>query len=60
MLVSYDMLGLFDGFVPSFVKQYAKLAEEVVGAARTYVDEVQQQQFPPRAESVADVDRSRR
>ena len=60
VLVSYDMLGLFDGFVRSFVKQYAKLAEEVVGAARTYVDEVQQQQFPPRAESVADVDRSRR
>jgi 3-methyl-2-oxobutanoate hydroxymethyltransferase len=60
VLVSYDMLGLFDGFVPSFVKQYANLADEVVGAARTYVDEVKQQQFPPRAESVADVDRSRR
>ena len=26
VLVSYDMLGLFDGFVPSFVKQYAHLA----------------------------------
>jgi 3-methyl-2-oxobutanoate hydroxymethyltransferase len=60
VLVSYDMLGLFDGFVPSFVKQYANLADEVVGAARAYVDEVKQQQFPPRAESVADVDRSRR
>jgi len=60
VLVSYDMLGLFDGFVPSFVKQYAKLADEVVGATRSYVDEVKQQQFPSRAESVADVDRSRR
>ena len=60
VLVSYDMLGLFDGFVPSFVKQYAKLADEVVGATRSYVDEVKQQQFPSHAESVADVDRSRR
>jgi 3-methyl-2-oxobutanoate hydroxymethyltransferase len=60
VLVSYDMLGLFDGFVPSFVKQYAKLADEVAGAARSYVDEVKQQQFPSRAESVADVDKSRR
>ena len=24
VLVSYDMLGLFDRFVPSFVKQYAR------------------------------------
>jgi 3-methyl-2-oxobutanoate hydroxymethyltransferase len=36
VLVSYDMLGLFDGFVPSFVKKYANLADEVVSAtART-------------------------
>jgi len=60
VLVSYDMLGLFDGFVPSFVKKYANLADEVVSATRTYVEEVKQQQFPPRAESVADIDRSRR
>ena len=60
VLVSYDMLGLFDGFVPSFVKQYAKLADEVINATRAYVDEVRQKQFPARAESVADVDRSRR
>jgi 3-methyl-2-oxobutanoate hydroxymethyltransferase len=26
VLVSYDMLGLFEGPVPSFVKQYANLA----------------------------------
>ena len=60
VLVSYDMLGLFDGFVPSFVKQYARLADDVVNATRSYVDEVRQKQFPARAESVADVDRSRR
>ena len=59
VLVSYDMLGLFDGFVPSFVKQYAKLGADVTAAARTYVDEVRQGQFPSVAESVADVRRSR-
>jgi 3-methyl-2-oxobutanoate hydroxymethyltransferase len=60
VLVSYDMLGLFEGFVPSFVKQYATLGDDVVNATRSYVDEVRQQQFPARADSVADIDRSRR
>lgn len=60
VLVSYDMLGLFDGFVPSFVKQYARLADDVTSAARSYVDDVKQRQFPVAAESVADVNRSRR
>ena len=35
VLVSYDMLGLFDGFVPSFVKQYANLAETVRAATQS-------------------------
>ena len=34
VLVSYDMLGLFEGPVPSFVKQYANLASTVTAAAR--------------------------
>jgi len=60
VLVSYDMLGLFDGFVPSFVRQYAHLADEVTTAARAYVDDVRQRQFPSAPASVADVDRTRR
>lgn len=36
VLVSNDMLGLFDRFVPPFVKQYARLAETVVEAAREF------------------------
>jgi 3-methyl-2-oxobutanoate hydroxymethyltransferase len=55
VLVSYDMLGLFDGFVPSFVKQYARLSETIVAAARTYVEEVRDSQFPTSPTSVADV-----
>jgi 3-methyl-2-oxobutanoate hydroxymethyltransferase len=53
------MLGLFDGFVPSFVKQYAKLSTEVVNAARGYVEDVREKRFPAAADSVADVNRSR-
>ncbi len=46
ILVSYDMLGLFDQAVPSFVKQYAQLAETIASATRSYVDEVRNGQFP--------------
>jgi 3-methyl-2-oxobutanoate hydroxymethyltransferase len=60
VLVSYDMLGLFDGFVPSFVRQYAHLADEVTAAARSYVDDVRRRQFPAAPASVADVDKARR
>lgn len=40
VLVSYDVLGLFDEFVPPFVKQYAQLGEVIVTAAKTYAEEV--------------------
>jgi 3-methyl-2-oxobutanoate hydroxymethyltransferase len=46
ILVSNDMLGLFDRFVPSFVKPYADLAGIIVAATKTYVDDVQSGRFP--------------
>ncbi len=46
VLVSHDMLGLFDQFVPSFVKQYAHLADSVVGATRAYIDDVRMGRYP--------------
>lgn len=46
VLVSYDMLGLFDTFIPPFVKQYARLGEAVVSAVRDYADEVRRGAFP--------------
>ncbi|HEV8393003.1 MAG TPA: 3-methyl-2-oxobutanoate hydroxymethyltransferase [Vicinamibacterales bacterium] len=49
VLVSHDMLGLFDGHIPSFVKQYAHLAEEVARAARAYADDVRAGRFPEAA-----------
>ena len=52
ILVSYDMLGLFDGFVPSFVHQYAKLGDAVVAATREYAADVRAGRYPERAKPV--------
>jgi 3-methyl-2-oxobutanoate hydroxymethyltransferase len=46
VLVSHDMLGLFDGHIPSFVKQYARLADEVTRAAGAFAADVRSGQFP--------------
>jgi 3-methyl-2-oxobutanoate hydroxymethyltransferase len=46
VLVSHDMLGLFDGHIPSFVKQYAHLGDEVGRAARAFVNDVKAGHFP--------------
>ena len=49
VLVSYDVLGLFDTFVPQFVKQYAKLGEAIVCAAKSYANDVRQGSCPQSA-----------
>ncbi len=46
VLVIHDMLGLFDRFVPKFVKQYAQLKPQIVAALETYKKEVQEGIFP--------------
>ena len=51
VLVSYDMLGLSSGHVPSFVKQYAALGETIAAATREYVDDVRGGRYP---RSIAD------
>ena len=53
ILVSYDMLGLFDGFVPSFVHQYAKLGDAVETATREYAADVRAGRYPHRTNTVA-------
>jgi 3-methyl-2-oxobutanoate hydroxymethyltransferase len=45
ILVSYDMLGLFDR-PPAFVRQYAQLAAEIAAATEAYVDDVRAGRFP--------------
>jgi len=55
ILVSYDMLGLFDRFVPSFVKQYANLADAVAAATQAYVDDVRAGRYPQSLSKVSGV-----
>lgn len=47
VLVSHDAFGLYDEFVPKFVKQYADLGRQMTAAAEDYVREVRDGAFPP-------------
>jgi 3-methyl-2-oxobutanoate hydroxymethyltransferase len=51
VLVSPDMLGLFEGFRPKFVRRYADLGDAVRKAAARYVDDVAAGRFPNDQES---------
>jgi 3-methyl-2-oxobutanoate hydroxymethyltransferase len=51
VLVLYDLLGLFDDFVPKFVKPYAHLKADALQALRRYKEEVDQGKFPSDSES---------
>ena len=46
VLVTQDMLGMFDKFVPKFVKQYLQLNKQMVDALNTFYEEVQEGAFP--------------
>lgn len=46
ILVSDDMLGLFNDFKPRFVKHFADLAQVISTAAENYATEVQARSFP--------------
>ena len=46
VLVTHDMVGMFDKFIPSFVKQYANLASQIKKAVATYHEEVKNGAFP--------------
>lgn len=51
ILVLYDLLGLFDDFVPKFVKPYAHLKADALQALRRFKEEVEQNKFPSDSES---------
>lgn len=51
ILVLYDLLGLFDDFVPKFVRPYAHLKTDALQALRRFKEEVEQGKFPSDAES---------
>ena len=46
VLVTHDMIGLFDKFVPKFVKQYTKIRPIIIDAMKAYKKEVLEEVFP--------------
>jgi len=46
VLVTHDMVGLFDKFIPKFVKQYTKIRPIILEALNAYKKEVQEASFP--------------
>ncbi|UZP01980.1 3-methyl-2-oxobutanoate hydroxymethyltransferase [Clostridium botulinum] len=46
ILVYQDMLGMFDDFIPKFVKQYANLGAQMREAIQIYIGEVGEGSFP--------------
>jgi 3-methyl-2-oxobutanoate hydroxymethyltransferase len=51
VLVMHDVVGLFDRFVPRFVKQYAQLGQELQKAVEQYRSDVESGAFPAREHS---------
>lgn len=51
ILVTHDMLGLYTRFHPRFVRRYAQLGEEMLGAFRRYGADVKAKSFPSKDES---------
>ncbi len=46
VLVTHDMIGLFDKFVPKFVKQYTKIRPVIIDALKEYKKDVVDAGFP--------------
>lgn len=52
VLVTHDMLGLFERFTPRFVKRYAQLHAEMERAFRAYIEDVEMRRFPAEEHTV--------
>lgn len=52
VLVTHDLLGLFERFTPKFVKKYANLHAEMQRAFQEYKEDVEQHAFPGPEHSV--------
>ncbi|WKZ46071.1 MAG: 3-methyl-2-oxobutanoate hydroxymethyltransferase [Anaerolineales bacterium] len=46
VLVTHDLLGLFDRFTPKFVKKYANFHSEMQKAFGDYIEDVESKRFP--------------
>jgi 3-methyl-2-oxobutanoate hydroxymethyltransferase len=52
VLVTHDLLGLFDRFTPKFVKKYADLHGEMARAFSEYIADVEERLFPAEEHTV--------
>ncbi len=52
VLVTHDLLGLFDRFTPKFVRKYANLHEEMENAFKAFIADVQEHNFPAKEHTV--------
>lgn len=55
VLVVNDMLGLNDGFIPKFAKQYKTIHEDIKSGIKNYIKEVKSGEFP-KAEHTFSID----
>jgi 3-methyl-2-oxobutanoate hydroxymethyltransferase len=55
VLVSADMLGLFSGFQPRFVRRYAELGDTTREAFKRYIEDVRSGAFPSDNESYSEM-----
>ena len=46
LMISADLLGIFQAFTPKFVKKYENLGERIIQAFTAYVDDVRKAEFP--------------
>ena len=46
VLVFHDLLGLYEGRAPRFVKRFADVKREMVEGVRAYAEEVRERRFP--------------
>jgi 3-methyl-2-oxobutanoate hydroxymethyltransferase len=56
VLVFHDMLGLFEKFIPKFVKRYVNLGEEIVKSLEEFKSEVKAGSFPAQEHVFGGVD----
>jgi 3-methyl-2-oxobutanoate hydroxymethyltransferase len=52
VLVTHDLLGLFDRFTPKFVKKYADFHSEMRKAFTDYIEDVETKRFPAQEHTV--------
>ena len=52
VLVTHDLLGLFDRFTPKFVKKYADFHNEMQKAFADYIEDVESKRFPAQEHTV--------